>query len=149
MSVFALGAYRTRIKAAALARAGAERYAALFQGISDNAAIWTASRRIAQCEFRAPGGEACGGLLSRPLRRYACRVHREPRRAPASVAQGPREGMDHGRIRHAAALDRRAHAARVDTGQTVGPHPGNPEADRPLAQSGRQSDRAWRAPDHP
>ena len=54
--------------------------------------------------------QACRGLLPGALRRYACAVHGDARRARAAMAQGSRQGLGHRRIWHAAARHRRAHA---------------------------------------
>ena len=61
----------------------------------------------------------------------------------AALAQGRRQGLGHGRIWHAAARHRRAHAARGGAGQAVGPHPGNPAPGRPLAARRGRSRGVW------
>ena len=47
--------------------------------------------------------------------------------------RGHRQRMGDGRVFHAAARHRDAHPARSFQGPRVGPHHGNPAADRPLA----------------
>ena len=104
--------------------------------------------RAAPRHARARRLQARRGLLPGPLRRHACALHREPRRAGAGLAARRRQGLGHGRIRHAAARHARAHAARGDAGQAGRPHAGDPAPDRPLAARRRRPEGARRAPDH-
>ena len=59
-----------------------------------------------------------------------------------------RQGLGDGRIRHAAALDRRPHAPRGVGRQAGRTHAGNPAPDRPLPARRRRSRGARRDADH-
>ena len=87
-------------------------------------------------------------LLPGQLRRHARARHRVGRgESPAVPArQGP--GLGHRRIWHAAARHPHPRQPRSGQGQAIGPDPGNPAADRPLAARGRRPAEARRAPDH-
>ncbi|CAA9515433.1 MAG: Ribonuclease PH, partial [uncultured Sphingomonas sp.] len=89
------------------------------------------------------------GQLPGELRRDPRAGHRFGRGEGAAVParQGP--GLGHGRVRHAAPRHPHPRRARGGQGQAVGPHPGNPAADRALAagrdgprQARRAADRA-------
>ncbi len=80
--------------------------------------------------------EGSGAHRGRPDPRHLHRQRRGPR---AAVPAQHRQGLGDGRIRHAAARDLHAHAARGDRRQGRRPHAGDPAADRPLAALGRRS----------
>ena len=79
--------------------------------------------------------------------RHARAVHGQRRGGRAAVPQGQGAGLAHRRIRHAAARDQHAHAARGRRGQAVGAHAGDPAADRPQPARRRRSRSARRAHD--
>ncbi len=81
------------------------------------------------------------------MRRHARAVHGERRGGGAAVSQGQGPGLAHRRIRHAAARDQHAHAARGRRRQAVGTHAGDPAPDRPQPARGRRPDAARRAHD--
>ena len=77
-----------------------------------NAPFPTSGRRNARHLLRARDFKACRRLLPRQVRRHACAVHREPRGKGSRLDAQYRQGLGHGRVRHAAARHRRAHAPR-------------------------------------
>ena len=113
-----------------------------------NATLETSARRAAPGHARARHRQARRGLVPGALRRHACAVRGEPRRAGAGLAQRRRQGLGHGRIRHAAARHARAHAARGDARPSGRAHAGDPAPDRPLAARRRRPEGARRAADH-
>ena len=74
-------------------------------------------------------------------------LHRERRGSRAAVPAQHRQGLGDRGVRHAAARDEHAHAARGDGRQGRRPDPGDPAADRPLAALGDQPAGARRAHD--
>ena len=74
-------------------------------------------------------------------------LHRQRRGSRAAVPAQHRQGLGHGRVRHAAARDQHAHAARVERRQGRRPHAGDPAADRPIAALDHEAHRARRAHD--
>ena len=69
---------------------------------------------------------------------HARHLHGERRGSRAALSSQHGKGLGHGGIRHAAARDVHAHAARGDGRQGRRPHPGDPAADRPLAAVGHR-----------
>ena len=74
-------------------------------------------------------------------------LHRVGRRAGAAVPARHRQGLGDGRIRHAAARDHHAHAARSVSRQGRRPDAGDSAADRPIAAVGHVAHRLRRAID--
>ncbi len=60
-------------------------------------------------------------------------VHRERRDGVPAVPARQRQGLGHGRVRHAPARDAHAQRARGRARQAGRPHAGDPAPDRPLA----------------
>ena len=96
-----------------------------------HAPFQTPARRNARDLLRARRFQACRRLLPGEVRRHACAVHGEPGGKGAGLDAQFRQGLGDGRIRHAAALHRRAHAPRGRGRQAGRPHAGDPAADRP------------------
>ena len=89
-----------------------------------------------------------GGFVPRHLRRHAGAVHRVDRRGRAAVDARQGQGLGHRRVLDAPGLVARAHPARGQGRQAVGPHAGDPAAHRPVAAGGVRHARARRAPGH-
>ena len=96
-----------------------------------HASIQTAVRRNARHLLRARHLQARRRVLPRQVRRHACAVHGEPGGKGAGLDAQFRQGLGDRRIRHAAALHRRAHAPRGVVRQAGRPHAGDPAPDRP------------------
>ena len=108
-----------------------------------NASIQAPVRRNARHFLRAQRVETCRGLVPGEVRRHACAVHGEPGRESAGLDAQFRQGLGDGGIRHAAALDRRAHAPRGLVRQAGRPHAGDPAADRAQPQGRGRSRLRW------
>ena len=93
--------------------------------------------QLRRVRFTRASHQARRRLGAGGVRRHAGAVHRERRgeRAAVPARQGP--GLDHRRVRHAAARHAHAHRARGGARQADRAHPGDPAPDRPLAARGR------------
>jgi hypothetical protein len=69
-------------------------------------------------------------------RAHAGHLHGQRRGPRAAVPAQHRQGLGDGRVRHAAARDEHAHAARVQRREGRRAHAGDPAPDRPLAAVG-------------
>ena len=104
--------------------------------------------QMRELQVRARLHPPCRRRLPRQLRRHPGAVHRQRRgQGPAVPArQGP--GLGHRRIWHASARHPHPRQPRGGQGQAIGPDPGNPAPDRPLAARRGRPAQARRAPDH-
>ena len=107
---------------------------------------------------RAPPRSSCGPFAFEPgftrhaegsvlaefgATRVLCTASVEEGVPPVPARAGP--GLDHRRVRHAAARDAHPHGAGGGPGQADGPHPGDPAPDRPGAARHGGSQGARRA----